>query len=58
MKELLINIKREENDFDLNNWISCNNLKRETEMKMYVSLSVQYDKNIISDNQGLNAIKK
>lgn len=50
MKELLINIKREENDFDLNNWISCNNLKRETEMKMYVSLSAQYDKNIISDN--------
>lgn len=58
MKELLINIKREEKDFDLNNWISCNNLKGKTEREIYVSLSTQYDKNIISHNQCLNAIKK
>ncbi|SUC13575.1 cell invasion protein [Proteus vulgaris] len=58
MKKLLINRKREENYFDLNNWISCNNLKGKTDMEIFVSLSAQYDKNIISHNQYLNAIKK
>ncbi|WIV88036.1 IpaD/SipD/SspD family type III secretion system needle tip protein [Proteus appendicitidis] len=58
MKELLINIRREKKDFDLDNWISCNNLKGKTEREIYVSLSAQYDKNIISHNQCLNIIKK
>ncbi len=58
MKELLINIKREKKDFDLDNWISCNNLKGKTEREIYISLSAQYDKNIISHNQCLNTIKK
>lgn len=58
MKELLINIRREKKDFDLDNWISCNNLKGKTEMEIYISLSAQYDKNIISHNQCLNTIKK
>lgn len=58
MKELLINIRREKKDFDLDNWISCNNLKGKTEREIYVSLSAQYDKNIISYNQCLNTIKK
>ncbi len=58
MKELLINIRREKKDFDLDNWISCNNLKGKTEREIYISLSAQYDKNIISHNQCLNTIKK
>lgn len=58
MKELLINIRREKKDFDLDNWISCNNLKGKTEREIYISLSEQYDKNIISHNQCLNTIKK
>lgn len=58
MKELLINIRREKKDFDLDNWISCNNLKGKTEREIYVSLSEQYDKNIISHNQCLNTMKK
>ncbi|QEZ93505.1 IpaD/SipD/SspD family type III secretion system needle tip protein [Proteus sp. CD3] len=58
MKELLINIRREKKDFDLDNWISCNNLKGKTEREIYISLSAQYDKNIISYNQCLNTIKK
>ncbi|MBI6407025.1 hypothetical protein [Proteus sp. PR00208] len=58
MKELLINIRREKKDFDLDNWIDCNNLKGKTEREIYVSLSAQYDKNIIFHNQCLSSIKK
>ncbi len=58
MNELLINIRREKKDFDLEHWISCNNLKGKTEREIYVSLSAQYDKNVIFHNQCLNTIKK
>lgn len=58
MKNLLINIRREQKDFDLENWIICNNLKGKTEREIYVSLSAQYDKNIIFHNQCLSSIKK
>ncbi|WP_454208649.1 hypothetical protein [Proteus sp. Marseille-Q3619] len=39
MNELLINIRREKKDFDLEHWISCNNLKGKTEREyMFLSL--------------------
>lgn len=58
MKKLLINIKQEQKDFDLDNWIDCNKLKGKTEREIYVSLSAQYNKNIIFHNQCLSSIKK
>lgn len=58
MKELLTNIRREKKDFDLKNWIDCNNLKGKTEREIYTSLSAQYNKNTILHNQCLSTIKK
>lgn len=58
VEKLLMNIKREHQDFDLANWINCNNLKGKTEREIFISLSEQYNKNIIENKRCLNSINK
>ncbi|WP_233063831.1 IpaD/SipD/SspD family type III secretion system needle tip protein [Proteus terrae] len=53
---LLINIRRDYKDFDLNNWLNCNNLNGKTEREIFISLSEQYNKNLIGNKKCLNLI--
>ncbi len=53
---LLINIRRDYKDFDLNNWLNCNNLNGKTEREIFISLSEQYSKNLIGNKKCLNFI--
>lgn len=53
---LLINIRRDYKDFDFNNWLNCNNLNGKTEREIFISLSEQYNKNLIGNKKCLNLI--
>ncbi|MCW9689699.1 IpaD/SipD/SspD family type III secretion system needle tip protein [Proteus terrae] len=53
---LLINIRRDYKDFDLNNWLNCNNLNGKTGREIFISLSEQYNKNLIGNKKCLNLI--
>lgn len=58
MESLLINIRRDYKNFDLNSWLICNDLKGKTEREIFISLSEQYNKNIIRNKKCLNSIDK
>ncbi|WP_109402412.1 hypothetical protein [Proteus terrae] len=38
MESLLINIRRDYKNFDLNSWLICNDLKGKTEREIFISL--------------------
>lgn len=56
--DLIVGIRRENKDFDLDNWINCNNLKEKTESEIFILLSEQYNKNMIGNKNCLNSIDK
>ncbi|MDM3564602.1 IpaD/SipD/SspD family type III secretion system needle tip protein [Proteus vulgaris] len=58
MESLVKHIKREHNDFDLDNWVYCHQLDGKTEREIYISLSEHYAKNSIDYQQCLSSEKK
>ncbi|WP_226894022.1 IpaD/SipD/SspD family type III secretion system needle tip protein [Proteus sp. FME41] len=58
MEDLLINIRREYKNFDLENWIDCNNLKEKSEREISISLSEKYATNMIGNKKCLDSINK
>lgn len=57
MESLVKHIKREHNDFDLDNWVYCHQLDGKTEREIYISLSEHYAKNSIDYQQCLSSEK-
>ncbi len=58
IENLIINIRREHKNFDLDSWKSCNNLNRKTEKEIFILLSEQYNKNLIGHNNCLSLLDK
>lgn len=56
IENLLINIRQDYKDFDFNNWLNCNSLKGKTEREIFISLSEQYDRNMIENKKCLNSM--
>ncbi|WP_109419973.1 IpaD/SipD/SspD family type III secretion system needle tip protein [Proteus terrae] len=53
IEDLIINIERKYENFELNNWKSCNDLNGKTEKEIFIYLNEKYDKNHIGNKKCL-----